>query len=70
MTTQRLTHTHNEEVIEASTQEGFAAALSAAGKTGGSVYAGPELLARFGIADHGEEVGDPEDLFPDLLPSS
>jgi len=70
MTKRRLSDTHDEEVIEASTEEGFAASLSAAVKTGVPVCADPEILARFGIADHGEDVGDLRLLFPDLLPPS
>jgi len=65
-----LTDTHDQEVIEVSTEEGLAAALSAAVKTDVAVSADPELLARFGIADHGEDLGDLRLLFPDVLPAS
>ena len=70
MKRQSPTDAHDEEVIEVSTEEGFAAALSAAVKTGVPVSADPAVLARFGIADHGEELGDLRLLFPDVLPSS
>ncbi|MXX77336.1 MAG: hypothetical protein F4210_06365 [Holophagales bacterium] len=70
MKRQRLTDTHDQEVIEASTEEALAAALNAAVKTGVPVCADPALLARFGIADHGEDLGDLDLVFPDLVPQS
>ncbi len=63
-----LIDAHDEEAIEAHTEEGFAAALSTAAQTGVPVSADPELLARFGIADHGEDLGDLDLVFPDLSP--
>lgn len=56
-----------EETIEALTEEGFAAALSSAVKTGVPVCADADLIARFGIADHGEELGDLRAIFPDVI---
>ncbi len=66
MTKQPLTDTPDEEVIHATTEEALAEALNA----GKAVHAPPELFALFGIADHGEDVGEVEELLPDLLPPS
>lgn len=50
--------------MEAFTEEGFAAALSATVKTGVAVAADPELAGVFGIADHGEDLADFELVSP------
>lgn len=50
--------------VHASTEEEFAAALNA----GAFVSADPEILDAFGMADHGENVVELEEIFPDLLP--
>jgi len=39
--------------------------LSAAVKTGVPVIADANVLARFGVSDHGEDLGDLDLVFPD-----
>jgi len=46
-------------------EEALAAALNEAARTGAPISADAELLARFGIADHGEDLGDLDLVFPD-----
>jgi hypothetical protein len=60
----------DEAVVEAGTEEAFAAALSAALATGVAVHADPAVLTPFGIADHGEDLGDLLMVFPDELPQA
>lgn len=66
----RLRTIDDEAVVDAGTEEAAAAALSAAVDTGVAVLAEPEILARFGIADHGEDLGDLLMVFPDELPQA
>lgn len=66
----RVVTVDDETVVEAATDEGFAAALSAALTTGVPISGDPGVLARFGIADHGEDLGDLLLVFPDLSPQT
>ena len=53
------------DALRAADEESFAAALSRATRTGKAVSADATLLDRFGIADHGEDLGDFDLIFPD-----
>lgn len=66
-TEQRLgAHASSEsDALIVESAEGLAAALSEVARTGAPISADAELLARFGIADHGEDLGDLDLIFPD-----
>ncbi len=53
------------DALTADDEASLAAALTEAARTGGAVTADAELFARFGIADHGEDLGDLDLVFPD-----
>lgn len=53
-----------EQVLEALTVEGFAAGLDASLRSGVPVAASPEIAARFGLVDHGDDSAE----FLDFLP--
>ena len=53
------------DVLVCESEEALAAALSELAGTGAPISADAELLARFGIADHGEDLGDLDPVFPD-----
>lgn len=53
-----------EEVLEALTEEGFAAGLDASLATGVSVVASADLGERFGLADHGDDSAEILDFLP------
>lgn len=53
-----------ERLLEALTEEGFAAGLDASLRSGVPVVASPEIAARFGLVDHGDDTAE----FLDFLP--
>lgn len=53
-----------EQVLEAFTEEGFAAALDASLSTGIPIAASSDLAARFGLVDHTDDSAEVADLLP------
>lgn len=53
-----------ERLLEALTEEGFAAGLDASLATGISIVASAELGERFGLADHGDDSAELLDFLP------
>lgn len=53
-----------EQVLEALSEEAFAAGLDASLRSGVPVVASPEIAARFGLVDHGDDSAE----FLDFLP--